>query len=93
METNEIMVNNEEAVEEVAEEIVKKSSGKGLKIAAGIGLTILIGGLAVKYVVLPTVAKIKAKKQGSYTVDEEYMENDGDDETDDLEEKVENEEN
>lgn len=38
METNEIM-NNEEVMEETAtEEIVKESSGKGFKVAAGIGL-------------------------------------------------------
>lgn len=79
-ETNEIMVNNEEAIEEVTEEIASKSSGKGLKIAAGVGLTILIGGLAVKYVVLPTVAKIKAKKQNSGVVDTEFTELDGNEE-------------
>ena len=45
------------------EEIVKTSSGKGLKIAAGVGLTVLVGGLLCKYVVIPAVAKYKARKQ------------------------------
>ena len=36
METNEIM-NNEEVMETATEEIVKASSGKGFKVAAGIG--------------------------------------------------------
>lgn len=93
MEANEIMVNNEEVVDEVTEEIAKKSSGKGLKIAAGVGLTILIGGLAVKYIVMPTVAKIKAKKQDSNVVDGEFTEVDGEEETTETEDDVENEEN
>lgn len=61
METNEIMENEE--VIETTEEIVKTSSGKGLKIAAGVGLTVLVGGLLCKYVVIPAVAKYKARKQ------------------------------
>ena len=40
METNEIM-NNEEVMETATEEIVKASSGKGFKVAAGIGLAVL----------------------------------------------------
>jgi len=60
METNEIMENEE--VIETTEEIAKASSGKGLKIAAGVGLTVLVGGLLCKYVVIPAVAKYKAHK-------------------------------
>lgn len=65
MEPNEMMVNEGvvETATEVTEEIVKKSSGRGFKIAAGVGLVIVFGGLAVKYVIIPTVNKIKAKKQ------------------------------
>lgn len=65
MEPNEMMVNEEvvETATEATEEIVKKSSGKGFKIAAGVGLAIVLGGLAIKYVVIPTANKIKAKKQ------------------------------
>ncbi len=64
------MMVNEEVVEtatEATEEIVKKSSGKGFKIAAGVGLAIVVGGLAVKYVIIPTANKIKAKKQQNST--------------------------
>ncbi|WP_301425264.1 hypothetical protein [Bacteroides caecimuris] len=69
MEPNEMMVNEEvvETATEATEEIVKKSSGKGFKIAAGVGLAIVVGGLAVKYVIIPTANKIKAKKQQNST--------------------------
>lgn len=70
METNEIM-NNEEVIE-VTEEIATAGSGKGLKIAAGIGLTVLVGGLAYKYVVKPMWAKIKAKKEEQNISVEDY---------------------
>lgn len=65
MEPNEMMLNEEvvETATEATEEIVKKSSGKGFKIAAGVGLVIVVGGLAVKYIIIPTANKIKAKKQ------------------------------
>lgn len=61
METNEIMENEE--VIETTEEIVKTGSGEGLLIAAGVGLAVLVGGLLCKYVVIPAVAKYKARKQ------------------------------
>lgn len=69
MEPNEMMVNEEvvETATEATEEIVKKSSGKGFKITAGVGLAIVVGGLAVKYVIIPTANKIKAKKQQNST--------------------------
>ena len=75
MEPNEMMVNEEvvETATEATEEIVKKSSGKGFKIAAGVGLAIVLGGLAIKYVVIPTANKIKAKKQqDSDVIDGEF---------------------
>lgn len=77
MEPNEMMVNEEvvETATEATEEIVKKSSGKGFKIAAGVGLAIVLGGLAIKYVVIPTANKIKAKKQqNSDVIDGEFEE-------------------
>ncbi len=77
MEPNEMMVNEEvvETATEATEEIVKKSSGKGFKIAAGVGLAIVLGGLAIKYVVIPTANKIKAKKQqDSDVIDCEFEE-------------------
>lgn len=77
MEPNEMMVNEEvvETATEATEEIVKKSSGKGFKIAAGVGLAMVLGGLAIKYVVIPTANKIKAKKQqDSDVIDGEFEE-------------------
>lgn len=77
MEPNEMMVNEEvvETATEATEKIVKKSSGKGFKIAAGVGLAIVLGGLAIKYVVIPTANKIKAKKQqDSDVIDGEFEE-------------------
>ena len=77
MEPNEMMVNEEvvETATEATEEIVKKSSGKGFKIVAGVGLAIVVGGLAVKYVIIPTANKIKAKKQqDSDVIDGEFEE-------------------
>lgn len=82
MEPNEMMVNEEvvETATEATEEIVKKSSGKGFKIAAGVGLAIVLGGLAIKYVVIPTANKIKAKKQqDSDVIDGEFEEGADDD--------------
>lgn len=61
MDTNIINVNDE--VFEATEEIVTASSGKGFKIAAGIGLTALVGVIAYKYVVKPMLVKIKAEKE------------------------------
>ncbi len=61
MNTNEIMVNEE--VIEVTEEIATAGSGNGIKMAAGIGLAVLGGVVAYKYLVKPMVVKIKAKKE------------------------------
>jgi hypothetical protein len=56
MDTNEIMVNETEG-------IATAGSGKGFKVAAGVGLTVLGGFVAYKYVIKPVIAKIKAKKE------------------------------
>jgi len=61
MDTNEIMVN--EGVIETTEGIATAGSGKGFKVAAGVGLTVLGGFVAYKYVIKPVMAKIKAKKE------------------------------
>lgn len=74
METNEMMVNEE--VIGVAEEIMKVNSGKGFKIAAGVGLIGVGGFVAYKYLVKPIIAKIKTKKE-SQEIDEE-IEDDND---------------
>ena len=60
METNEIM-NNEEVMETATEEIVKASSGKGVKVAAG--LAVLAGVVIYRYVGKSMIAKIKAQKE------------------------------
>ena len=73
MEMNEIM-NNEEIMETTAEEIAKKSSGKGFKIGVGIGIALLVGTIAYKYVGKPMIAKIKAKKEEKEVIDVEASE-------------------
>ncbi len=70
MDTNEIMVNDE--VIEVTEDIANAGSGKAIKVAAGIGLTVLGGFVAYKYVIKPVVAKIKAKKEQQKMMNEEF---------------------
>lgn len=67
METNEIM-NNEEVIEEATEEIVKAASRSGLKTATTIGLAMLAGGLACRFVVEPAVAKFKNWKENRKAV-------------------------
>ena len=61
MDTNKIMVNEE--VIEATGEIATAGSGNGIKMAAGIGLAVLGGVVAYKYLVKPMVVKIKAKKE------------------------------
>lgn len=61
MNTNEIMVNEE--VIETTEGIATAGSGKGFKKAAGVGLIVLGGFVAYKFVIKPVVAKIKTKKE------------------------------
>ena len=70
MDTNEIMANEE--VIEVTEEIATASSGNGIKMAAGIGLVVLGGVAAYKYIVKPMVVKIKAKKERQ-AMEEEFV--------------------
>ncbi len=72
METNEIM-NNEEVMETATDEITKASSGKGVMIVAGIGLTVLVGMAIYKYVGKPMLVKMKAQKEQT-TIDVEEVE-------------------
>ena len=61
METNEIM-NNEEVMD-TTEEIVKTASKGGFSKVATIGVAMIAGGLAYKFVVAPAVSKeMKARK-------------------------------
>lgn len=68
MENTEIM--NAEVVE-ATEEIVKTGMSKGVKIAAGMGLAVVVGVVAYKYVAKPLIAKIKANHEQKKTVAEE----------------------
>lgn len=56
---NTAIMNNE--VMETTEEIIETGMSKGLKVAAGIGLTVIVGVIAYKYVAKPVIAKIKAE--------------------------------
>lgn len=56
-----IMENGE--VVEMTEQAVTKASGKGLKVAAGVGLTVLVGAAAWRFLIKPMAAKLKAKKE------------------------------
>ena len=79
MENNEILTNEEVMV--TTEEIVNASSGKGFKVAAGIGLAVLAGVVAYKYIGKPLLAKIKAKKEETQEItDVEFNESDVKDE-------------
>ena len=79
MENNEILTNEE--VMETTEEIVNASSGKGIKVAAGIGLAVLAGVVAYKYIGKPLLAKLKAKKEEKQEIaDVEFNESDVKDE-------------
>lgn len=60
MEKNEIMGTEE--VMDVTEEVATKGPSKGLKVAAGIGIAVLVAGLSYKFVIKPIAAKIKANK-------------------------------
>lgn len=60
MENNEILTNEE--VMETTEEIVNASSGKGFKVAAGIGLAVLAGVVAYKYIGKTAAGKNQSQK-------------------------------
>lgn len=60
METKEIM-NNEEVID-ITEEIVKTASKGGFSKVTTIGVAMIAGGLAYKFVVAPAVSKLKEMK-------------------------------
>lgn len=62
MENKEIMVNEE--VMDATEELATVGAGKGLKIAAGIGLAALVG-FGIYKIGKRVSAKIKAKKEAA----------------------------
>lgn len=66
MNNNEIM-NNE--VIETAEEVIES---KGIKIAAGVGLSVVVGVVVYKYVAKPVIANIKTQiKQKKMAAEDE----------------------
>lgn len=72
MDENINKIVNEE-VTKTTEEIATASSGKGFKVAAGVGLTVLGGFVAYKYIIKPIMAKIKAKHGETIELkDDEY---------------------
>lgn len=73
METNEVM-NNEEVMD-TTEEIVKAASKGGFSKVATIGVAMIAGGLAYKFVVAPVVGKLKEIKarKGFRVVDNEVV--------------------
>lgn len=48
---------------ETPEGVVEASSGEALKVAGGIGLAVIAGVVAYKYIVKPMVDKRKAEKE------------------------------
>lgn len=59
MENTEIM--NNEIIEATEEVIESTGMSKGIKVTAGIGLSVVVGVIAYKYVVKPVIANIKAQ--------------------------------
>lgn len=59
MDINETMTNTEAI--ETADEITN-AAGKGAKIAAGVGIAMLVSVITYRRVVKPMLAKIKARK-------------------------------
>lgn len=70
MNKNEIISNK---VVEAAEEIVDNTGlSSGVKIAAGVGLSVVVGVVVYKYIAKPVIAKIKTKiKQKKTSAEEE----------------------
>lgn len=59
MENNAIM--NNEVIETTEEVIENAGMSKGIKIAAGIGLSVIVGFMVYKYVAKPVIANIKTQ--------------------------------
>ena len=74
---NEIM-NTEEVMDE-AVEVAEETSGKGWKIAAGVGLAVLIGVGCYK-LGRKIAMKIKAKKEAAAAIEAECVELEADEE-------------
>lgn len=72
MENTKIMNNK---VIEATEEVIENTGmSKGVKIAAGIGLSVVVGYVVYKYVAKPVVANIKAQiNQKKMAAEEQQM--------------------
>lgn len=72
MENTEIMNND---VIEATEEVIENTGmSKGIKIAAGVGLSVVVGYVLYKYVAKPVVANIKARiNQKKMAAEEQAM--------------------
>ena len=72
MENTEIMNND---VIEATEEVIENTGmSKGVKSAAGVGLSVVVGYVLYKYVAKPVVAKIKARiNQKKMAAEEQVM--------------------
>lgn len=72
MENTKIM--NNEVIEATEEVIENTGMSKGVKIAAGIGLSVVVGYIVYKYVAKPVVANIKAQiNQKKMAAEEQAM--------------------
>lgn len=72
MENTKIM--NNEVIEATEEVIENTGMSKGVKIAAGIGLGVVVGYVVYKYVAKPVVANIKTQiKQKKMAAEEQVM--------------------
>lgn len=72
MENTKIM--NNEVIEATEEVIENTGMSKGIKIAAGIGLSVVVGYVVYKYVAKPVVANIKAQiNQKKMAAEEQAM--------------------
>lgn len=87
MDANEILTNEE--VFEATGEVAEACCGKSFKVTAGIGLAVLAGGLAYKYIVKPMVAKLKAKKEQEKDDEEDFKVFECEEETEESEEETE----
>lgn len=65
------MNNNEIMNNEVVEVIENAGLSKGVKIAAGIGLSVVVGVVVYKYVAKPVIANIKAQIEQKKMASEE----------------------
>lgn len=72
MNNTEIM--NNEVIEATEEVIENTGMSKGIKVAAGIGLSVVVGVIVYKYVAKPVIANIKTQiKQKKMAAEEQTI--------------------